>query len=279
MPSVKKNEIALISALTCEAIPLIEELELRPITKAASFTIYKRDNFTLIISGIGAENASAALNYLMGLCPNTQKIINFGICGAIPGFEKHTIVTPSKIVDLKSKASFYPEILLKGGALGTIGTAEEPITSPVSDIEFYDMESAAIFGSGIRYLPPSRIGILKIVSDNLIDLPQSKEEVSAIVRAQKEKLSEFIVSFAELPLAEPRLEEAERSALEKIKIGARLTVTQERQLISNAFDFKHRGGDLTSSLAGFMLKLNDLRGDTASRDSFLREISDVLTRT
>jgi nucleoside phosphorylase len=279
MTDVSDNEIALISALTCEASPIIEELNLRLFTRVASFSIYKGDNFTWIISGIGAENGAAAINYLMGHNPGVKKIINLGICGAVTGFQKQTIVTPSKIVDLKSEAVFYPEIAIKGGALGTIGTAEEPITSPISDIDFYDMESAAIFGSAVRYLPPSRIGILKVVSDNLTDLPQSKDEVSAIIRAQKNNLIEFIKTFAALPMVEPSLSPAEISMLDKIKTAARLTVIQERQLTANAFNFKHRGGDLSPVFSGFLAKISTLKGDSTSRDNFLKELTDVLNRT
>ena len=276
MLSNPSKEIGLIAALTCEASPIIRALDLKPVSKINSFSLYKGEGITLIISGIGSENSAAATNYLMGHNPGIKALINFGICGATQDFKKNCIVTPSKILNISTGQTYYPEILVKGGALGTLATADEPVTSAITDVDFYDMEGAGIFTAGLRYLAPSRISIIKVVSDNLTDLPQTKDEVTAIINAAKEHLISFIKIIQKIPIHEPNLLDDELQLIEKIKVLGRLTVTQERQLSSISLDFKYRGGDLSLALKQFSERTNTLRGDSASRDIFFSKIVNVL---
>ena len=268
-----KKEIGLIAALTCEASPIIKALDLKPISYLSGFSLYRGEGTTLVISGIGSENSAAATNYLMGHTPSIKSIINFGICGATSNFKKATIVTPSKIVNLSTQDTFFPEILVKGGAIGTLGTADETVTSPMNDVDFYDMEGAGIYAAAIRYLIPS---FLKVVSDNLTDLPQTKDEVTTIINSQKDHILSFIQLIRELPILEPTLQELEIQALERIQSLGKLTVSQERLLRSLAIDFKYRGGDLSPLLRQFDNKLQTLKGDSTSRDIFFSELTNVL---
>ena len=73
----------IVTALKSEAQAFVDIFKLKK-EKISNFTIFKNDNITLIVSGIGVENAYLATTTLIKSYQHNEDdiYINIGVCGA-----------------------------------------------------------------------------------------------------------------------------------------------------------------------------------------------------
>jgi hypothetical protein len=276
MPLSPNITRALLCALPFEAGPLIKALALKKTDDNEGFTTFIGNGFALVVTGMGGIAASAATNFTMGRFPDVNTIYNIGICGARSEYKIGQLILPTKIVIEAPFSQYYPENLIGGEFIkGTLGSFLAPVRAGIDSIDFYDMEGGFIFREGTRYLPPSRIMLLKIVSDNLTQLPTSKAFITSLVEAKISELQEIIeLQESSVFKMVNSLNKEEVVFLNELSLKMRLTKTQERQLLSAAQELKVRGGDIRSLEA---IKTPNFT-DTKLRELWLYEALQILQR-
>ena len=169
----------IVTALPCEAKPLIKAYNLKKLNSDLKWNLYGNDeNIRLILTGTGAVSAASAVSALLALegCSGDDRIVNIGTCCAIgrnapkPG-EMYLI---NKITDGITGRDFYPDMLCESdiGEHALISAAEPVKAGSVcdeTDFMLYDMEAASVFQAAKYYLGPSKTAFIKLVSDNGID--------------------------------------------------------------------------------------------------------------
>jgi len=276
MPPSPNITRALFCALPFEASPLIKAFELKKSDDKEGFTTFIGNNSALVVTGMGGIAASAATNFTMGRFPEVNTIYNIGICGARSEYKIGQLILPTKIIIEEPVSQYYPENLIGGELIrGTLGSFSAPVRAEIDSIDFYDMEGGFIFREGTRYLPPSRIILLKIVSDNLTQLPASKEFITSLIEAKFSELQEIIeLQESSLFKMVNSLNKNEIVFLNELSLKMRLTKTQQRQLLSAAQELKVRGGDLRSLEA---IKIPNFT-DTNLRELWLYDALQILQR-
>ena len=137
----------IITALKSEAKPIIDFYGLE-FSDLSNFPLYKNDNITLLITGVGRKNVSNVLNLFFQKNKVTKnQIINIGISGAKKGdCSIGQLFLINKVSDEKSKLSFNL------GSQHSFGLQNNEITTvskPVVDNNFkgeglVDMEAYEI---------------------------------------------------------------------------------------------------------------------------------------
>lgn len=260
--------ILIVCALKCEANPIIDLYKLKRVEDIAPFELYtdigtpngdNPDKVVLVISGVGGLSSASALSYATGISHKLYKgngknrsfshYFNIGICGATSQFDIGSMVVPTKIIDLTTRKTFYPEPKVRGGFFeGTIGTAVSAIKEKIADIDFYDMEGASFFEAASRFQDIQRIDLIKIVSDNLSeeDITKiNKSFVSDLIQSNIEKIRCYIHTVLELTSTlKNSVTPDEEDYLYSLVESYKLTVTQRHQLFTLARGYKVRGGEI-----------------------------------
>ncbi len=98
-----------VAALHCEAKPVIDFYRLRKTHARTPFDIYRGDEMTRIVSGIGKVASAAACAWLAGDLRDNASLawINLGCAGAAV-HEIGAAFTLDKITDADSGHSYYP---------------------------------------------------------------------------------------------------------------------------------------------------------------------------
>lgn len=172
----------ILIATTIEANPFISGLRLELVTKSP-FTVYKRDDWCLVISGIGKVNAALAAACLIGEY-GAGRIYNLGTAGALTGGFgigdiRHINVVYEHDRPLLSGGSIKEISLntIDGLRMASLATGDIPVIlneerqrlSAVADL--VDMEGAAVARACRRY--DAEVFLFKAVSD-CADTPLSE---------------------------------------------------------------------------------------------------------
>lgn len=156
----------LITALDCEARPLVTKYQLKRCVDDNAFAVFRNDNMTLTVSGVGKLAAANAVGYTQGRYHSGQSgnWLNIGIAGH-PDLEIGECRLAHKILDPETNTSWYPALLpdhINTSELVCVNRAE---TEYIRD-SMYDMESAGFVSAATRYQSQELIHSMKIISDN-----------------------------------------------------------------------------------------------------------------
>lgn len=171
----------ILTALSCEAEPLIDHLGLREKRRIGSYLIFSGDAIALAVSGVGKLNAAAAMGLLFGLFPVERPIcLNVGIVG-----HRHCEVGSTflihKITDSETKESFYPFFMqrpvCKTSALMTVAKPEKIFGEDL----LYDMEAFGFFAACSKFTGHESIHCFKVVSDNAESKNVNKQLVKNLI--------------------------------------------------------------------------------------------------
>lgn len=160
----------LVTALPCEAKPLIEHWHLKKICdKQLPFPIFvnKEQTIHLIISGVGKTKAAMATTFLHLFTGSqtTHCFLNIGIAGSTE-FPLGKCLIAHKIIEASTQRCWYPFVsLLKNKPQSVLVTHDTPQqVYPAAGL--VDMEGSAFFQAASHYVTQEQIQIIKIVSDN-----------------------------------------------------------------------------------------------------------------
>jgi len=159
--------INIITALQCEARPLIEYYKLRGNARHSAFRCYQNDEIQLTISGIGKLAAATATTYLAASNPGGTSCawLNLGIAG----HAKTSIGKPMlahKIIDNASERQWFPGMVMPITCDSEVLTTVDKPEKTYRKATMVDMEASGFYAAASRFQSCELIHSLKIISDN-----------------------------------------------------------------------------------------------------------------
>tara|TARA_B100000886_G_scaffold326338_1_gene272736 strand:+ start:1065 stop:1658 length:594 start_codon:yes stop_codon:yes gene_type:complete len=192
----------IITALKSEAKPIIDFYGLE-FSGLSNFPLYKNNNITLIVTGVGRKNVSNVLNLFFQKNKVIKNhIINIGISGGRKDdCSIGQLFLINKVSDEKSKLSFSLGPQQSFGLQNNeITTVSKPVVNNnfkgkgLVDMEAYEICTAINNLDGL-----DRLFILKIVSDNM-DMKNhiSTNQVRSLIKQKIPVIDKFINDLRKL---------------------------------------------------------------------------------
>ncbi|MDN5276579.1 MAG: hypothetical protein PWR01_544 [Clostridiales bacterium] len=262
--------IYIVTALPCEASPIVKKYDLKRDDACRHFPLYRSDGMFLIVSGVGKMASAIATAYL--IAQNVKRdeagaeeglaIINIGVCGTLN--QRYPIGTPlliHKVIDHETGKQYFPDILIEHpfeeGSIEThndVVRREDVLSGRVElQADLVDMEASGFFQAASRFLAPHQIYVIKVVGDYLDVVDFDRQRVAQCISGALDAVDGFIKQVEGLCRVEGDvLTPDERRQLEKVKESLRLTVTQSHQLVDMARRYKLRTGRPLPDLSEFI---------------------------
>lgn len=221
----------LVVALQSEAKPLVRHLGLEGSDARAPYRIYRRDDVSLVVTGIGRVAAAAASAYLFAGQDEAwdRSWINIGIAGH-GDLQIGEARLADKISEAATNRSWYPSLVFDPPvATSDLITVDAP-ESDFSSNALYDMEASGFFSTASRFTVVELIQVLKVVSDNRREKPDrlSASEVSRLIESHLPAIDTVIEQSVglerRLAVVEPEVD------IEPWTQKVRFSVSQRRQL-------------------------------------------------
>ncbi|MBL09509.1 MAG: hypothetical protein CL402_03155 [Acidiferrobacteraceae bacterium] len=222
----------IVTALLAEAKPIIELYNLTPMGGNLIFPIYQKNNYFLVVSGIGKINSAIATTYLhlkSGESRN-QPFLNIGIAGHHRPIKGMPVVA-NKITEKNSGDTKYPpQIIFESLQRSHLITVDKRESMYETDAA-YDMEGYAFYISALRYTTAELAQSLKIISDHPTSSATKLDatKIENLIRNRLNEIDRFVQILIKLSrLAMPQL--IEPSVLENFYTRWHFTITQKHQL-------------------------------------------------
>lgn len=191
----------IVVALNAEAKPLIEAFKLKARTPRGAFPIYERDEFALIISGIGKVAAAAATTYLYTLTGQVRDIawLNVGVAGhgARPLGEG---VIAHRLTDAATGRRWYPPQIFRFPCpTDELLSVDTPQTKYPTEA-MYDMEAAGFYATATRFSTAELVQCYKVISDNR-SIPVHEVNASCVqqqIGARLDEIRKIVALIVEL---------------------------------------------------------------------------------
>ena len=140
-----------------------------------------------IVTGVGSFALKAVQS--IELEP-TDCVLNVGCAAGLSG----GCYLINSVTEQDTGRRYYPDMLIDSALPeASLITSSSIVTDPKPGY-LYDMEAALICGHVMRKIPPSRIAIVKAVSDDGSRRP-SANEVTALIRGYREEIGRIIDSL------------------------------------------------------------------------------------
>ncbi|MBM3265713.1 MAG: hypothetical protein FJY97_20145 [candidate division Zixibacteria bacterium] len=242
-----------VAALHPEARPLIAHFRLEQDIASRALPVYRRDDIALTVSGVGRLKSAIATTHLITrIATQDAAILNIGIAGSTQAENTGPVAIGDmflihRIVEAASEREFFPDMLMPTDLSETTCTTVDRPLDRVDGMNvadgLVDMEAAGFFQAAAVFLPPHRIGCIKIVSDFLEVRRFDKNWVGNLVQARMEDMDRVLNVYRHLTTlnADP-LEAADHARLKTVRTTLRLTETQSLQLTEAArrYTLRHR---------------------------------------
>lgn len=194
----------IVTALHCEAKPIIEYFKLKKITHLGlpfSIFVNKDKNIQLIISGIGKVRMAAATTFLHAWSGSQfyTCFLNIGIAGSLEFCLGESILV-NKIIENSTQRCWYPFISLLKNRKQTVLTTHDLPQSCYPSKGMIDMEGSAFFQTAACFVSQEQIQLLKIISDNDTYSQQALDErkVTALISSTLNAIIELITYLVNL---------------------------------------------------------------------------------
>ena len=238
--------ICIVTALHCEASPLIEHFKLKRDVTSTKFQIFRSDTVTLVVSGLGKIRSAIATTFLLSLLGEPKNIVavNIGVGGSTQ-HSKGSLILCNKVVDFGSNRSLYPDLIVKSHVReGSVGTFDKPVVSfdlGETSFDVVDMEAAGFLEAATSFVPPDQCLVMKVVSDACDTEKLSKDDVSQLILGRIPEIDSIIRVYANATLKISGLfDPQELEALSTLSSNLNLTFSQEVELKELAKSYKVR---------------------------------------
>ena len=222
--------IHIVTALQCEAKPLIRRFELNGRQAENGFRIYENPQMRVIVAGVGKMAAAAATAYLQGQTPHQQAAwLNLGV-GGHATLEIGELILANKIIDSSSQTRWYPPLSFPCKLnRQTVTTVDSPETD-YGQASVYEMEASGFYSTACRFSSTEMVQACKIISDNLNHSIEkvSPQHVESIITAQMAEIETFI--HAQLELHQTWQQQSPPEIMADFMAQWRFTVAQQHQL-------------------------------------------------
>jgi nucleoside phosphorylase len=172
-----------VSALHCEAKPVIDFYRLKKSHDDNAFDYYRGDDMACIVSGTGKIASAAACAWIAARTQPAASIawINLGTAGAAE-HEIGALFSLNQVVDADDGHRYYPA---PATASELDGSACMTLSQPSYDYSedyLFDMEASGFMHASLRFSRSELIKSFKIVSDNRdIKTGKNRQQVSDLV--------------------------------------------------------------------------------------------------
>ncbi len=252
----------IVCALYCEANIFIEKLNLKKDIYYKNYQVFKRENFVVIITGCGIISAAASISSYFSLNPPKENdiLINVGVCGcSIKTGKIGDIFLCGKITDITTNKSYYPDILYVNSF-----EEKEIITFPtickdLKDGVLADMESSGIYQSAILFFDTHQIIFVKIVSDNLNNIPVKQPEIKLLIKKNYDKIMQLAenASNCVLEIKKFDLTNDELNMYNLICGILKFTVSMKYKFKNLLYYYKLKGNNILTLLLEIENKIKD----------------------
>lgn len=219
----------IVTALPCEAKPIIKHYQLNGRQAENGFRIYENNEIRLIIAGIGKCAAAAACAYLQGAEPHSKHAwLNLGIAGHRE-LAIGEAVMAHKITDSNTGSNWFPAMPFKAPCQTLeLLTLEQPNTKYDCN-SAYDMEAAGFYSTAIRFNSSELVQVFKVISDNQANPAEqiSATQAEQIITAQLNSIDALIQQLTELA-QQQQLQAA--PGIAQFQQQWRFSVSQQHQL-------------------------------------------------
>ena len=208
MQATHKRSLNIITALNCEAKPIIDFYRLSK-KRSKPFDYYTGTSVSiagqefvinLLVSGIGCLNMSTACGWLASQTDNLQTIwLNVGTAGH-KDLTVGSIVRVNRSIDISTGQSHYPHMAVKWQAEKSPLLTVEAASSDYPEGALVDMEGTAFFKSAGLFATTELIQSIKIVSDNETNSLERLNAalISQLIEPHAKTLNEFALRLIDL---------------------------------------------------------------------------------
>lgn len=188
--------LTIVTALMCEAAPLISYYQLRHQTENRYFQTYQNESIKLIISGVGKVSAAAAAAYghAQDGSPANTAWLNIGIAGH-SGLQTGHGFLAHKIIDSPTNKNWYPSLVFDPECMTDDLYTHDRAQTGYDNIGGVDMEAAGFYEICSKFSTSELIHCYKVVSDNP-DSPVTRFSTHEVSKLIKNRLAsiEFLVN-------------------------------------------------------------------------------------
>lgn len=221
----------IVVALSAEAKPIIEHLELERLTLPSPFKLFQDDTYQLVISGIGKKNMAKAVSFLHGrrTCKNAPWL-NIGLIGHGSAKLGEVFQIAKFFDEQNEKSGFPPQIYSTPTTKTFLHTCDKP-SSEYQIGTAYDMEGSAFFETAYQFSTTELVQSVKIVSDNP-EYPVScfdKSKVHSLIAPALPLIKNLTKEMIEMSTEIKEPEEIE-NVLSRIRKTLVFTETQTHQV-------------------------------------------------
>ena len=187
--------LTIVTALLCEAKPVIAKYKLKKIPRDHPYQIYEKDEISLVVSGVGKAASASATGYAHAIkaSPKYSAWLNIGMAGH-SNLAIETGFLINKIHDRSTDQTWFPPIVFDPPCItDKLVTVDRP-DSEYKSVGGVDMEASGFYSTASRFTTSELVQCYKVVSDN----PQtpvrkiSTNEASDLIRGKMEDIN-FLV--------------------------------------------------------------------------------------
>ena len=248
--------VLLAITLHAEARPVIDRFRLKQ-DASSGLPVFRRDDVWLTVTGTGSMKSAIATTHLITQVEKGENtvIFNLGIAGHTQqaGEGPVSVGDPflvNKITERSTGRFFFPDMLARTPlAESPVTTVDRPLDrADAGGVEpgLVDMEAAGFYQAAAAFLPPHRIGCVKIVSDHLETRRLDKRRVSELIAGSLEAFEETIAAYRKVSDGgQDVLTDADVRTVERLRSRLRLTASRHRMLADLVRSYKlHTGSDV-----------------------------------
>ena len=248
--------VLLAIALHAEARPVIERFRLKQ-DASSGLPVFLRDEIRLTVTGTGSMKSAIATTCLLARVERDEDTVlfNLGIAGHTQQAEKGPVSVgdrflANKITERSTGRSFFPDLLARTPlAESVVTTVERPLDrAEAGTLEpgLADMEAAGFYQAAATFLPPHRIGCVKVVSDHLETRRLDKNRVGELIAGALDEFEATVAAYRSIDDGgRDVLTGADLRLVEDIRGRLRLTASRHRMLTDLARSYKlHTGSEL-----------------------------------
>lgn len=224
--------IHILTALACEARPLIARFGMEPIPAARPFRVFEGEGIALIVSGMGKLAAAAAVGfgYAYGDGGRNQAWLNVGVGGCADRPIGQGVLA-HRVTDEATGRSWFPGLAFEFPCPSeTIRTVDRPETD-FADSSVYEMEASGFCSAAGRLTTAELVHCYKVVSDTrdtALD-EASPKKIQGLIEDRLDEIASIVGSLQDLSRMLETIQ-ADPASYREIIERWHFTVTQRRQL-------------------------------------------------
>jgi nucleoside phosphorylase len=224
--------IHLVVALPAEAKPLIRHFGLERRSDTSPFPVYDSDSLSLIVSGVGKQQAAAAtacLHAASAAAPD-YAWLNIGIAGDGARAVGEGVLAHS-IKDAATRRCWYPPLVFQPPCETTAVLTVDEAASAYPRACSVDMEASAMMAVATRFSTSELVHCFKIIADNPANPARciSAASTERLVAQKLDQIEVIVRELTQLAKEMTRLR-APPSELERFLARWHFTVSERHRL-------------------------------------------------